>query len=187
MTTVESMVRASTMLTATGRAIDINNPDPASICIDDIARALARSTRFGGHLGDHVETYSVAQHSILVSQFSPPDLALVGLLHDAAEAYLGDVIGPLRRLLPAYRELEARFNLAIGEAFGLRDRLLDLPPEVRLADARAMATEARDLLVDTPARRAVFSAEPLGVTIVPLGPWNARDAFLARFGRLGGI
>lgn len=174
------------MLTASGRAVDLLNPDPRVISIEDIAASLSRISRFGGHLRDDVETYTVAQHSVLVSQMVPPEMALVGLLHDAAEAYLGDVVSPLKRLLPGYAALEIAWAMAIGSALGLGVRLIEQPPEVVEADARAMATEARDLLADTPARRAAFTAEPFGIEVVPLPPSEARHAFLARFERLVG-
>ena len=90
-------------LTTTGRQFWPASPDPEQIQIEDIAHALSNLCRFGGHTR---EFYSVAQHSVLVSQNVPDDLRLVGLMHDATEAYCGDMIRPLKNVLPEFKELE---------------------------------------------------------------------------------
>src|SRR4051812_30250690 len=79
------------MQTFTGRQFWPVDPRADEIAIEDIARALAMTCRFGGHVRFH---YSVAQHSFLVSLVCSPEHALWGLLHDASEAYLGDVVWP---------------------------------------------------------------------------------------------
>jgi hypothetical protein len=131
---------------ALGGVIYIDRPDPAAVDIEDIARALSRICRFGGHLRDEVDHYSVAQHSVWVSRICQPDHALLGLLHDAAEAYLGDMIRPLKKLLPAYKQLEQSWEGAIGERFGLGDALVNLPADVKEADETMLNTERRYLL-----------------------------------------
>src|ERR1035441_1601867 len=80
-------------------------PNPADIRIEDIAHALSNQCRFGGHTR---EFYSVAEHSVRVSQLCTPENALWGLLHDASEAYLSDVTAPITELpqLEAYRAAE---------------------------------------------------------------------------------
>lgn len=132
-------------LTLTGRKVHVLNPQPDQICLEDIAGALSRICRFGGMIANH---YSVAQHSVLVSKICPPELAQIGLLHDATEAYLGDVIGPLKRYIgPAYHELEEMWAIAIAVHFKLPSAfaLSDLNPLVKQADLVAYATECRDL------------------------------------------
>lgn len=92
--------------------------------INDIANGLGNICRFGGQCS---RWYSVAEHSVLVSKYveyytrkDPVDgLVLAALLHDAAEAYIGDVPTPLKRLLPGLRIIEERFEGAIKNAFGL--------------------------------------------------------------------
>lgn len=95
---------------------------PSDVDIIDIAHALARQCRYNGHCGGYL---SVARHSLWVSgrvvEMGQPDLALTALLHDAAEAYLGDMIRPLKRgeIGTAYREAEHRVESAVAAHFGL--------------------------------------------------------------------
>lgn len=148
-------------ITLTGRKVHLWDPQPDQICLEDIAGALSRICRFGGMISRH---YSVAQHSVLVSHLCPPDLAQIGLLHDATEAYLGDVIGPLKRQLGlVYHELEEMWGVAIAihfnmpSVFCLRD---DLPPAVKRADLIAFMTEHRDLRPDVPLPPGRFQPAP---------------------------
>lgn len=98
------------------QVIDFNNIQAADIKMGDITHALSHICRFGGHIQDF---YSVAQHSILVAFLAPKELKLVALLHDAAEAYIGDCITPLKNILgKEYARIEERFNRAIAEKFG---------------------------------------------------------------------
>ena len=79
------------MMTFTGIQFFIADPDPEAIRVVDVAHALSMICRFGGHVS---EFYSVAQHSVLASEWCDPRLAAEVLIHDAAEAYVGDVIYP---------------------------------------------------------------------------------------------
>lgn len=109
--------RGPTIRTVSGRYIDLTNPDPHTIDIGDIGHALAHINRFTGHT---CRPYSVAEHSLHVSamlwrQHGRAALALLGLVHDASEAYLGDVSGPLKRTadMSPYRELEQLMQATI--------------------------------------------------------------------------
>jgi hypothetical protein len=115
---------------------DSGYPD-ATIAIEDIARSLSMQCRYLGHVK---KFYSVAEHSVRVSRLCDPKDALAGLLHDAAEAYLGDVPAPYKRhaSFAAYVELEENLRARIFERFGL---LPDLPASVKLADREILATE----------------------------------------------
>lgn len=118
--------------TVSGRRFSFANPTPDMVDLGDIAHALSLTARYGGHTPDF---YSVAQHSVHVAahlgksadaaaQFSGVSgdwqtLMLLALLHDAAEAYTGDVISPLKNLLPDFQVIEARVEAAICEHFRL--------------------------------------------------------------------
>lgn len=103
--------------TASGIQINLHNPTEDSLKIWDIAGALSLLCRFGGHVQ---RFYSVAQHSVLVAALAPADLKREALMHDAAEAYLGDVIKPLKHLIgEPYTLLEDRFETVLAQRFGL--------------------------------------------------------------------
>jgi hypothetical protein len=129
--------------TRDGGRFDLLDPDPALIDVEAIAHSLGMLCRFTGHVDRFL---SVAQHSVLVSHLCPPEHALTGLLHDATEAFVGDVASPLKRLLPAYQEIEQRIWVAVTEAFDLP---IDLPAEVKDADLRALYVE-RDHFMPRP-------------------------------------
>ncbi|MHC4093108.1 MAG: phosphohydrolase, partial [Planctomycetota bacterium] len=134
------------MQTIGGRQFFPGQPDPGAIDIMDIAWSLSMLCRFNGHCSHF---YSVAQHSVLVSQLCPPGLELAGLLHDAAEAYIGDLVAPIKREIPVFRELEERLLIAIGQRFNIDPALLS-SDQVKYADRILLATEKRDLLGPEP-------------------------------------
>jgi len=84
--------------TLSGKKFSYQFATADDIDIEDIANALSNICRFAGHLP---EFYSVAQHSVLVSQIVPPEFAFEALMHDAAEAYCQDIPAPLKALLSA--------------------------------------------------------------------------------------
>jgi hypothetical protein len=130
----------ATLPTLTGRSIEILNPKEEDFEIEDIANGLSLECRFGNQISRH---YSVAQHSVLVSALCPPDLKREGLLHDSAEAYLGDATKPLKALLAVvYTPIEFRFEQVIFQKFGLDISRL---PEVKKYDVLAYEME-RDFL-----------------------------------------
>lgn len=163
-------------LTVSGRRFWPADPRLDDISIGDIAHALSMQCRFGGH---SQAFYSVAQHSVLVARQCSPGNALVGLLHDATEAYLQDIIRPLKRELRAiYKPLELAWAHAIGLVFGLGDRLAEVPDEVHAADRAVLVAEHRDLMAPCP-------EWPLGESQLPrIEPWSpgrARAEFLHAF------
>lgn len=121
--------------TFTGKVFDLKILDPESICIEDIAHALAYTPRFGGHLP---LPYSVAQHSVHVMEQCKPDLQLAALLHDASEAYIGDMPSPFKKLMPDYKKLEANLMKVIAKKFGFE---YPLHPEIKDADYALLSIE----------------------------------------------
>lgn len=174
-------------LDGTGRRFYPLDPRPEDVTIEDIAHALSNVCRWGGRVR---EFYSVASHSVHVAQIverKVPRIALHALLHDAAEAYVGDVPTPLKHHLMVKRgkrreamsDTEHRILNAVWNAFGLGD-YVDLL-HVREADRIALATEARDLMGGLTWPGMVETTEP---TIEPLSPRAARTQFLSMFRRL---
>lgn len=167
-----------------GNYFRFDDPDGSPFGIEDIAHALAHLCRFTGHTKTF---YSVAQHCVLVSHLVPPGDALQGLLHDGAEAFLGDVASPLKALLPDYRAIERRVERAVFRRFGLPETL---PGTVRRADQVALATERRDLMVTGSAHDrhwARVAGTPAHAQRIQ--PWSsaaARAAFLDRFEAVSG-
>ncbi len=167
-----------TILTAGGRYFPLLAPSPADIHIEDIAHALSNLCRFTGHVR---EFYSVAQHSVLVSQIVPPQDALAALLHDASEAYITDISKPLKPHLGGYAEIETRIMEAVLQAFGLPTCL---PDSVKRADLILLATEKRDLMPAHEDWELTRDLPRLQEIIVPLPPRAARARFMDRFHQL---
>lgn len=115
--------------TYSGLYVNFREPDPATICLDDIIHGLSNIGRYGGQSWSF---YPVAEHCLHVSAqlyrtYGDNLLALCGLLHDAPEAYFGDVVGPLKRLLPEYMSLENNFARVVEQRFHLPYFSLDDP------------------------------------------------------------
>lgn len=107
------------ILTSTGRYLDPLNPDPKDLDIRDIAAGLAKACRYAGQLPDY-QFYSVAQHSVRVSRrFSWPYDRMNALLHDAEEAYLGDMASPIKKSFPELKAAGDKLRLAIIDKFSV--------------------------------------------------------------------
>ncbi|SDT46562.1 hypothetical protein SAMN05192545_3951 [Maribacter dokdonensis] len=113
---IQRLYKKDCIRTHSGLYLNVVNPKPDQICIEDIAHALSRVPRFAGHLDAF---FSVAQHSLNVSHLSPDEYKLEGLLHDATEAYLADLPSPLKNHCPGYKELEARLYYVIAKKYGI--------------------------------------------------------------------
>ena len=181
-----------------GRRLDILSPSPLDIEIEDIAHGLARVTRWNGQTKG---TYglSVAQHSLLVEGIlsrNAPQLAqkwrLAGLIHDAPEYVIGDMITPFKAALsPRYQQIEARLQEAVHIRFGLP---AELPPgiihSIKRADRMAAFIEATQIAGFAHAEAKKLFSKPRGTPadykLIPLPPEKAAKAFLRRFELLFG-
>lgn len=156
-------------------------PRIEDIDIEDIAHALSLQCRFAGHV---TSFYSVAQHSVLVSEIVPKEVAFEGLMHDAAEAYLQDMIRPLKcveSLGKAYGKFEAQLEAMIATKYHLT---FPYPPEIKHADNTLLFTEQRDLRVKHLYWQGSENYTPLKERIVPWQPGYAEARFLQRFADL---
>lgn len=162
------------MQTVSGNAYWPGDPRADEVRIEDIAHALSMLCRYGGHCS---RFYSVAEHSVLVSQVVPARFALVGLLHDATEAYVVDVPRPLKHMLVGYEPIEKLNWLAIAARFDLPTTL---PPCVKVADNAVLLAEKAVLMRPAPAAWQI-PGEPADVPIVGYAPERARRLFLDRF------
>lgn len=169
--------RGDWIQTAMGRQFWPMDPRPNEVFIDDIAHALSLLCRFGGHC---LRFYSVAEHSVLLSQLAEPRDKLWALLHDASEAYLVDVPRPIKRFLGGYREAEDKVSRAISVRFNLH---LGCPDSIKRLD--------RSILLDERAQNMTASAHewesggaPTGIKLQFWNPERARDEFLLAFEQL---
>lgn len=167
------------MQTATGRKFWPLDPRPNEVDIEDIAHALSMLCRFGGHC---LRFYSVAEHSVLIARATPEPHRLWALLHDAAEAYVLDMVRPVKPHLTGYREIEERVMRAICVRFNLH---LDAPLIVKTLDRRILSDEQAQNMAPPPGAWANM-AEPLFVALQFWSPEQARAEFLDEFLKLTG-
>ena len=179
---------SSAIQTFTGLRFSPLEPDPAAIAIEDIAHGLAHHCRFGGHAASY---YSVGQHSCVVADAvrargGDRDTVLHALLHDAAEAYLGDLPHPVKHRSDfgaLYRQIEEPLQAAILARFGLTSAP---PPLVKEVDRAALAAERAVLMraADDAWWPELDGVEPLEVELVPWTPPQSKTEFLQRFEEL---
>jgi len=187
-----------TMRPVSGRRFRLDAPDPADVSIEEIALSLSRINRF---LGNTRAPYTVAEHCVRVSRLleqhsAEHEMPLRGLLHDAAEAYTGDITAPMKAIIRkqtyALDVAEERIERAILTAFGLRHMRSDPPlplseceriaSVIKWADLTLLATEQRDhqdVAIETLTATALPKRLPY-----PLTAEAAERAYLERFEEL---
>ena len=180
-----------------GRRLDLLDPSPLDVEIEDVAHGLSRVPRWNGQTKGEW-AFSVAQHSVLVERIAGlanPGLAprwrLAALLHDAPEYVIGDLISPFKAVVGGeYKVLEARLTAAIHRSAGLPETLPETAARaIKRADLAAAwfeATQLAGFAEDEAARhfpRPRFRRE-VAVRLTPMPPQEARKAFLARYGVL---
>ena len=161
-----------------GGIFDLANPGASEIKVEDIAHGLAHTCRFAGQCKAF---YSVAEHSVLVSQIVP-QAELAALFHDAAEAFVGDMSRPLKQLLPEYTKIEKDIERAIFQRFGIE---WPSPADVKTADYSVMAAEQATLMpAGTNEWLRSANILPAKVEIRCLDPKAAKALFLERYAEL---
>ncbi len=170
------------METYTGLVINPLEIPIVDVRIEDIAHALSLQCRFNGHCK---EFYSIAQHSVLVCDFldlANPRIRLFGLLHDAAEAYMGDMIRPVKELFERYKHCEKQLQKRIYFALcGGRQPTNSEQETIKEIDTRMLITEAR-FLMPSGGMDWVIQAEPIpGLIIEGTDPDEAETLFLSAF------
>lgn len=163
--------------TYTGKRFYFKNPQPDQICLEDIAHVLSMIPRYGGHSNHFL---SVAEHSIHVSRHVEHHMA--GLMHDAAETYTGDLVTPLKRLIPVYKTIE---NQIMADAISVKFNFTwnkKIHDEIKEIDKRMFVTEVLQLGKDICLEKWYNSYPPLdGVHLDFLPPAKAKEAFIERF------
>lgn len=162
--------------TASGKAFDFLDPDPESIVLVDICYALSHTFRFAGHSNP----YSVASHSIAVGDYLRdnygPRLAAWGYLHDAAEAYVGDMPSPIKRHLPNYQRIENLIQFAICEKFmGRAEPPYSIREIIKNADRRALAAEVPLIHSVECDREWAIPDAPMSASYIREGARSRRD------------
>jgi hypothetical protein len=158
-----------------GAWFDFCAPSESDFTIEDIAHGLANICRYSGQCS---RFYSVAEHSLLVSDVAA-GFEFEALLHDAAEAFLGDITRPLKQMLPEYKRIERDVESAILQRF---DVPLPLPKEVKQADLRVLAAEQRQIMPEgTDGWVRGQKVLPADVVVRHLSPDDAKRIFMERF------
>lgn len=175
---------AAWMPTASGLKFKFDRLHENFMSIKDIAHSLAFQCRYNGHTRVF---YSVAEHCVrvadyLMDQTGVREFAYAGLLHDAAEAYVGDIISPIKRRY-FDRTIEDQIELVLAIQFNVPFKLLqsDL---IKRADLTLLTTEMRDLFtfdVSAELEEMCKQHPPIPSTIVPMTCEEARLAFLNKF------
>ena len=182
--------RGNWIQTFNGNSIDFSNLSKDQIDIVDIAHALSHIPRYNGHIR---EFYSVAQHSVLTYYLvtemgGTTEERMQALLHDAPEAYIGDMPSPLKDLMIAYQKMERMVAKVIGEAFDIE--LENLSQKVHKADRIALALEAHAFFdkvewIDKPDyNRTIPGVTGNNGELIPAHPSIGKNAFMNEFWNL---
>lgn len=164
-----------------GTKLSLTKPDTKVMNIENIANALSMQCRFNGQIS---RFYSVAQHCLLVSEIAEKadsSHAFVGLMHDATEAYIGDLSSPIKQMLPDYQKLETLIWKKLCQRYELPTQL---PKEIHIYDHIALITEASQLQKGNTWKTWYPELEPSDHFIIPLNPPEAAKAFIERFKEL---
>jgi hypothetical protein len=133
-------MKSPTILLHSGEYLNLLDPKSSKFSIEDIAHGLSMTCRFNGQCNYF---YSVAEHCVFMSHQIQTEYAFEALMHDASEAFLGDIVTPLKKILPAYQEIEKSFERQIALRYNLP---MKMSPQVKKADTRMCVTEKQQLM-----------------------------------------
>lgn len=168
-----------TILLQSGLYFDLLDPHGSDFTIEDIAHGLAHCCRFAGQCS---RFYSVAEHCWHASFLVAPELAMAALMHDAAEAFLGDVTRPLKQLLPAYKAIEEKVEDAIAVRFQISGMK---HPDVKRTDLALLAGEQAALMPTHADEWACLAGiTPAQANFGCFAPEQAKAAFMLRYNQL---
>lgn len=167
--------------TYTGKYVDLENPKPHMIDIVDIAHGLSKLCRFGGAVS---KFYSVAEHAVVMSSYNHSlEVKQWFLLHDAAECYTGEILGPFKAMFDEIAWREDIILLTVAEKFGLI-----IPPpleEIKFMDQQMCLLEAQQLLKSKGSWCKV-EREIVGINLECWEPEIAKSEFLIQYKKLFG-
>lgn len=164
----ENLHTTSCIRTHSGLYINVFDPTPEMIDIRDIATGLAYECRWGNQIGCH---FSVAQHSVLMAWVAPSRLKFQALMHDASEAYTGDMAKPIKARLPDFKKMEDNLMQIIADKYGFQ---WPISPTVKGADVQFLREEWDQFMIGKPSG-------------IPFKPWpaeRAKSEFLTAFNAL---
>lgn len=169
--------------TYTGQAFHFLNPHPSEVHLQDIAHSLAMQARYNGHTKFF---YSVAEHSVLMAIWLlemgyTARVALTGLLHDAAETYIGDLARPVKEKIPDFKVIERRIDIAVSVRFNTYN---PFPPVIKEADTRILVDERFQAMNPSSNKWGTDDMVALGVRIEGWSPQEAKINFLETYIKL---
>ncbi|HLZ18041.1 MAG TPA: hypothetical protein VKO67_00435 [Smithellaceae bacterium] len=151
------------------------------VLVEDIIHSLPLINRFNGAT---MFPYSVAQHSLYVAGLLPPELKLHGLLHDAAEVYVGDMVSPLKKIMLEYKQVEARITKVVAGVFGL---CYPEPSKVKKADLAVLSAEHDQVLMPSYGPWYKDFPKPAAIRIEQM-PWeHVKEAYSSALKILMGL
>ena len=154
--------------------------DPEEIHIWDIAHALSLLCRYNGHT---IKFYSVAEHSVIIALYLKAlgyddRIALTGLMHETSETYIGDLARPVKEVMPDFKAMEERIDIAVAKRFGT---IWPFPQIVKELDTRILVDERVQVMNASNNIWGTDAIEPLGVTIESWSPRLAESEFIETF------
>lgn len=166
--------------TYTGVEFHFLNPTKDMINIVDIAHALALQCRYNGHCKAF---YSVAEHCVLMSDWFQDNGAdaltcFTALMHDAAEAYIGDLPRPVKQKVPEFKMIEAKIDQMVAETFGT---IYPFPKAVKDADSRILKDERFAVMRESKNVWGTDELESMGIVPKMWDPQTAEEMFIDRY------